>query len=425
MLELTQQDGFIFDRQAGTNGGEHAGPCPFCGGEDRFRIWPEETETGRAWCRSCGWAGDGIQYLIDYHKMSFKDACNELSLDRPIKINQQPAAPKAFQPRTVSAPCSLWQQKAGAFLKYTQGCLFERPEILKWLHEARGLNDETIKAAGLGYNPEVVWREREQWGLEPEISQKTNKPKKLWIPVGLVIPYQVNDIVTRLRIRRPDADVVDSKDSRYIIVSGSAAGAMILKGNSKACVVVESELDGLLIAQDAGDLAQVIALGNAQSKPDTTAHEILTGAAQILCSLDSDQAGIKASWAFWNKTYPQVKRWPCVGGKDPGEMILTGISIRMWAEAGLNLPRPQPATEQEDNLIPLCLGVACNSAEYRQADGMTCLWCNRINRPVVELQECPKKYWRKDSNGYRLPDEGSSRVIFACHSQTGGTNESR
>ena len=27
-------------RVASTNGGEWAGPCPFCGGHDRFRVWP-------------------------------------------------------------------------------------------------------------------------------------------------------------------------------------------------------------------------------------------------------------------------------------------------------------------------------------------------------------------------------------------------
>src|ERR687886_594278 len=33
-----------------TGGGEHAGPCPFCGGRDRFRVQPAR---GRWWCRGC------------------------------------------------------------------------------------------------------------------------------------------------------------------------------------------------------------------------------------------------------------------------------------------------------------------------------------------------------------------------------------
>ena len=35
---------------ASTRGGEYAGPCPFCGGEDRFRVQPEQ---GQWFCRQC------------------------------------------------------------------------------------------------------------------------------------------------------------------------------------------------------------------------------------------------------------------------------------------------------------------------------------------------------------------------------------
>jgi Zinc-binding domain of primase-helicase len=35
---------------ATTRGGEWAGPCPFCGGRDRFRVQPEK---GLWFCRQC------------------------------------------------------------------------------------------------------------------------------------------------------------------------------------------------------------------------------------------------------------------------------------------------------------------------------------------------------------------------------------
>jgi hypothetical protein len=37
-------------RMASTNGGEYAGPCPFCGGTDRFHVWPAGDPPGW-WCR--------------------------------------------------------------------------------------------------------------------------------------------------------------------------------------------------------------------------------------------------------------------------------------------------------------------------------------------------------------------------------------
>ena len=54
-----------------TNNGEYAGACPWCGGKDRFRVWPE---TNNYWCRKCDRKGDAIQYLRDKHNMSFEEA---------------------------------------------------------------------------------------------------------------------------------------------------------------------------------------------------------------------------------------------------------------------------------------------------------------------------------------------------------------
>ena len=41
-----------------TKGGEWHGPCPGCGGDDRFHVWPEQKDGGTYWCRGCNKAGD-------------------------------------------------------------------------------------------------------------------------------------------------------------------------------------------------------------------------------------------------------------------------------------------------------------------------------------------------------------------------------
>jgi len=62
----------------------------------------------------------------------------------------------------------------------------------------------------------------------------------------------------------------------------------------------------------------------------------LTAAAVILVSLDSDDAGAKAAWAFWPATYgKRAKRWPCVGGKDPSEARAGGLDLRIWITTGI------------------------------------------------------------------------------------------
>lgn len=53
------------------------GPCPICGGRDRFRF-DDKNGTGSFFCSHCG-AGDGIKLLCSYLQLSFVDALNWLS----------------------------------------------------------------------------------------------------------------------------------------------------------------------------------------------------------------------------------------------------------------------------------------------------------------------------------------------------------
>jgi len=50
------------------------GPCPLCGGNDRFR-WDNEGGRGTYICGQCG-AGDGMKLAMEYTGKSYKDAAN-------------------------------------------------------------------------------------------------------------------------------------------------------------------------------------------------------------------------------------------------------------------------------------------------------------------------------------------------------------
>jgi len=66
------------------NGREHHGPCPACGGEDRFVVWTE-----RAWCRQCNLSWDVVaaaESLIPGCE-SFREAVRylaEMAGERPV-----------------------------------------------------------------------------------------------------------------------------------------------------------------------------------------------------------------------------------------------------------------------------------------------------------------------------------------------------
>ena len=78
LLELVNRDTPL-KRVANTKGGEYAGPCPWCGGDDRFHVWPND-ERPHYWCRQCNRHGDAIQYLRDCDGRSYQEARSELKL---------------------------------------------------------------------------------------------------------------------------------------------------------------------------------------------------------------------------------------------------------------------------------------------------------------------------------------------------------
>ena len=328
ILKLIQTDGGTLKKQAATNGGEYAGPCPFCGGKDRFRVWPE---SGRYWCRGCDKMGDSIQYLRDFRGLSYQEACLFVGCDPGPRKQQVRTAPAQWVPKEATAPGELWKAKARNFLDVAIKTLWttDGEAMLAWLKTNKGLNDATIKEVGIAL--EDKFESRAAWGLDP-IIKADGTEKKQWIPAGLIIPLIIKDEIIRLRIRRNDP----GDGSRYIIASGSSVAPLIIGQDKGAVVIVESELDAWLLSQIVGDLVSIVALGTATAKPDIESHKILKAAPVILISLDTDNAGTKAAWKFWPETYgKKAKRWPTIQGKDASEAKVNGLDLRTWIVAGL------------------------------------------------------------------------------------------
>ncbi len=62
------------------------GPCPLCGGRDRFR-YDDRNRHGDYYCNQCG-AGDGITLLRKKHGWSYAEVCCEI--DRVLGTAHRP-----------------------------------------------------------------------------------------------------------------------------------------------------------------------------------------------------------------------------------------------------------------------------------------------------------------------------------------------
>lgn len=341
ILDLLEEDGIRLQRVANTNGGEYASPCPGCGGKDRFRSWPSQGKGGRYWCRQCSKSGDLIQYLRDFRCMTFREACNFLGSDPSIVRNApNPCTPNnLWKPDVTTPPSKKWQSNALIFLKTAEKQLWELENnaIRDWL-KRRGLTKKTIKQSRLGWNPVNIYKNRQTWGLQGKMKED-GTPSRIWIPEGLVIPYYRDTCIQKIQVRRSkleDFDVPPEQGGRYVLVSGSAGKVPMVLGNEKRCfVIVESDLDAILLHQEAGDLISSVSLGSASNKPDKENTDLLKQAETILVALDNDEAGKKSAWTWWKNYFPKAERWPVPKGKDPGEAYQKGVDLRRWLRAGL------------------------------------------------------------------------------------------
>ena len=226
-----------------------------------------------------------------------------------------------------------WEQRAKEVIDSAEEYLWRNCciNIRSWLIEERALNEDTIKKARLGWTPQDVFMAREEWGLPPEKKEDGND-LRVWIPHGLIIPFINKGHIQRIRVRRNNSENGD----RYCLIPGSSPLPMVL-GSGTSVLVVESELDGILLDQEAGDLAGMVALGSVAIKPDSITTSLLEKAKKILVALDSDEVGARISWEWWLKRFSQAKRWPIPSrfGKDPTEARKNGLNLRNWVLAGI------------------------------------------------------------------------------------------
>jgi len=363
ILDLLREDGFSFKKVGNHDGGVYGSPCPWCGGQDRFRSWPESGNGGNWYCQKCSRRGDTIKYVMDYRGKRYLEACTLLGRS-PCQghfdlSNQKPRFIHGWEPSTDlrDPPPPEWQDRARNLIKEATSELLTgifTEGIRSFLYE-RGLTEETIESTDLGYIYGDIRQSREDWGL-PSRLNKNGNPSHLWIPHGLLIPYIDADQILRIKIRRFGV----GRDKKYYLLSGSRTIPMVW-GEHDSFVIVESELDGLLLYQEAGDLVTIVAMGSANMRPDSQLTEKLIKAHRILIALDNDEAGAHSSYNWWLQHFTNAVRWPVPFGKDPTEAYQQGLNLRTWVHAGLEY---EPDEEPEGDSYPIDISRPTEKLPY-------------------------------------------------------------
>jgi hypothetical protein len=122
---------------------ELCGPCPVCGGTDRFFVAADY------WgCRHCQTGGDAIAYMQFAHHVNFQEAVAMLA------PNAMPTISQPRQPATTRTPTQSpeWIARASALMATYAAALFAGDNAGAAYLVDRGLCADTWQAFGLGYD---------------------------------------------------------------------------------------------------------------------------------------------------------------------------------------------------------------------------------------------------------------------------------
>jgi len=353
LLSILQQDTPL-TRVASTNGGEWAGPCPFCGGEDRFRVWPTHPGgRGRWWCRGCDRSGDVYAYLQQRDGLSFPQAVEALT--RGSGCRAAPAPQPDLQSASSSLACEPpgkeWQARARAFCDYARDCLWSAEGLgaRTYLAEVRGLAEETIRHFGLGYNPCTLYdRPVSRWGFD--------RGRAVYLSRGLVIPCDLDGVLWYVQVRRPresepllaylGGDIPAWRpEAKYMALKGGAGKALFgaavedLAGR-EVLLLCEGEFDAMLAWQALRHLVDVATLGGAakgnRGLPGRW-HLRLLHYEAILAAYDADRAG-QAGAAMLAAHSRRVKPIAVPSGGDLTGYWQSGGNLETWLNTHLSAP---------------------------------------------------------------------------------------
>ena len=339
-INLLELIGGQLKKVSGTRGGEWHGPCPFCGGKDRFRIQPHANNNGGVWqCRQCERGGDAIKFVMERDNCDFKTAMRTLQLRsnwrRPRNLidRKRMRTKLHIKKETVTGWHSDdWQTEAEAVIDRARRELENLPHIQAYL-KRRGITENAMKNAQLGFLSERY------------------EGKHFILPRGIMIPHKYNGLVTLLQVRQGKG-----QNPKYLTARGSTTKYLYssndiftLIRDIRILILVESAFDAIAI--NALNITGLKALALTSTTAGRRAREdgIMDGIDTAIIT-DNDDAG-RACAEWWGSRIIM----PPEPYNDVGAMFQDNYDVRAWLMSKLNLSDPMPVGSADKSISRLSL----------------------------------------------------------------------
>jgi DNA primase len=221
-------------------------------------------------------------------------------------------------------PSAVWRAAGMRFLEEAEAVLWsgEGERARAYLH-GRGLNDETLQAWRIGFQPEEGRRDpAKRWGFPARADGRSGWVR---IPRGIVIPWLLDGQLWQLKIR------TNRQQPKYLAISGGHPclfGADTLVPGEPA-ILAEGEFDAMLLWQEVGDLIGIATLGSCNRGLSVRALRYLLGCPRLLVAYDMDVEGEKGAVRL-SQLSPRMHRIRPLAGKDVTAFRQAGGRVRDW-----------------------------------------------------------------------------------------------
>jgi len=295
--------------------------CPFHQGHNPTAF---AVSKDRFYCWSCEASGDVIAWMIQRENLDFKTAVQQAAVMAGVDLGG-PILPRLSRPdprrpirsaRPLLHPPDLdWQRSSHFYVQKCQAYLWNEinQAALDYLRQ-RGLKDETIEQAQLGYDP----------GRQI-----------------ITIPWYIKDELWRLGTKSL------AEGGKAPLFAGFKQGLYNADRLTpeQPVLLLEGEFDALIVQQEVGDLVVAVATGGVTLGRQIKWVGRLIQMPQVLVAFDDDPAGDKAA-GWWLKVLPHnAQRCRPLGAKDPNDMLIkAGLNLRQWLG---EVPEAKPETKPE------------------------------------------------------------------------------
>ena len=223
----------------------YAGPCPFCGGRDRFTVKP--SPDGDRWhCRQCG---DGkyhtaIDYIMRRDNCDFKTAYRTLTGEDPEPTKT--VATRIPKPKSVpiNLPSHEWQMQAWRLVdRASNALLLDEGKAGREYLTRRGLHRGTWYANHLGFVNEMQFCDKDSNAFDGKTEDRP----------AIVIPWfdmdSQGEIITQIHYRIIGATKDKLRTNKQPNVDAVLFGLWSVLESDTTLLLVEGEINALSLWQ--------------------------------------------------------------------------------------------------------------------------------------------------------------------------------